>query len=175
MAHVHVLKQSEFWCFERKRSCFAISQLVNIVPFYEAGIPYGTVNLRYGVPRGETPVTSTASATTYLMEFGLLSRLTGDAQFEHSARRAITALWNARSRLNLVGGHIDVQRSVWTHRDAGIGTSIDSFYEYLFKRYEKKIKETLLEEGTKWQKWPFFPLFPPLFFGCFVQGFLFMF
>jgi len=32
-------------------------------------IPYGTVNLRYGVPRGETKIASTAGAGSLLLEF----------------------------------------------------------------------------------------------------------
>ena len=41
------------------------------------GMPYGTVNLRNGVPHGETPITSTAGVGTVVIEFGALSRLTG--------------------------------------------------------------------------------------------------
>ena len=41
-------------------------------------MPYGTVNLRYGVPPGETPITCTAGVGTFIVEFGTLSRLTGD-------------------------------------------------------------------------------------------------
>jgi mannosidase alpha-like ER degradation enhancer 2 len=41
-------------------------------------MPYGTVNLRCGVPQGETPIVATAGAGTFLIEFGLLSRFTGD-------------------------------------------------------------------------------------------------
>ena len=43
-----------------------------------SGMPYGSVNLRYGVRNGETPVTCTAGVGTYIVEFGSLSRLTGD-------------------------------------------------------------------------------------------------
>ena len=46
------------------------------------GMPYGTVNLREGVPDGETPVTCTAGVGTYIVEFGTLSRLTGDPVYE---------------------------------------------------------------------------------------------
>ena len=41
------------------------------------GMPYGTVNLRNGVPNGETSVTSVAGVGTVVIEFGALSRLTG--------------------------------------------------------------------------------------------------
>ena len=65
-------------------------------------MPYGTVNLRHGVPKGETTVTCTAGVGTFLLEFGALSRLTGDPIFEKTAVRAIRALWKFRSPLGLV-------------------------------------------------------------------------
>lgn len=46
------------------------------------GMPYGTVNLRHGVPAGETSVTCTAGIGTFIVEFGALSRLTGDPIYE---------------------------------------------------------------------------------------------
>lgn len=62
-----------------------------LLPAFETvtGIPYGTVNLRSGVPPNETTVTSTASATTFAVEFGVLSRLTGDRVFDDVARTAV--------------------------------------------------------------------------------------
>ena len=98
------------------------------------GLPYGTVNLMYGVPKLETTVTGTAGCGTFLLEFGMLSRLTGDPTFEHAARRALKSLYNARSvALNLVGNHIDITRAEWIYREAGIGGNVDSYYEYLLK------------------------------------------
>ena len=41
------------------------------------GMPYGTVNLRYGIPPSETPVTCTAGCGTFIVEFGTISALTG--------------------------------------------------------------------------------------------------
>lgn len=38
------------------------------------GMPYGTVNLKYGIPEGETSITCTAGIGTFLLEFGTLSR-----------------------------------------------------------------------------------------------------
>ncbi len=35
------------------------------------GMPYGTVNLRHGVPYGETSITCTAGVGTFLVEFGM--------------------------------------------------------------------------------------------------------
>ncbi len=101
----------------------------------ETGIPYGAVNLLHGVAENETTITSSATAGTLLLEFVTLSRLTGDDRFESVARRSMFALWARRSALDLVGGHLDVRSGNWTHQDAGIGSSIDSFYEYLYKSY----------------------------------------
>ena len=99
------------------------------------GMPFGSVHLQDGVLPLETPVTSTACAGTLSLEFGLLSRLTGDPTFRLAALRSARGVWSRRSRLHLVGGHVDVQSGNWVHKDAGIGTSIDSFYEYLLKSY----------------------------------------
>lgn len=99
------------------------------------GIPFGSVNLALGVSDDESQVSSTAGGGTLTLEFGVLSRLTGDPEFEKVTKRAVLGLWAQRSRLGLVGGHINVFTSEWTHKDAGIGTSIDSFYEYLLKAY----------------------------------------
>lgn len=97
------------------------------------GMPYGTVNLRYGVPQGETPVTCTAGIGTFIVEFGSLSRLVGDSIYEETALRALRSLWHHRSRLGLFGNHIDVLTGKWTAVDAGIGAGVDSYYEYLVK------------------------------------------
>ena len=65
-------------------------------------MPYGTVNLKHGVPKGETTVTCTTGVGTFLIEFGTLSRLTGDPVFEKVAMRALRSLWNTRSKIGLV-------------------------------------------------------------------------
>lgn len=60
------------------------------------GMPYGTVNLKHGVPDGETPITCTAGVGTFIVEFGALSRLTGDPLFEEVALKAMNALYHHR-------------------------------------------------------------------------------
>ncbi|XP_037936463.1 ER degradation-enhancing alpha-mannosidase-like protein 2 [Teleopsis dalmanni] len=97
------------------------------------GMPYGTVNLRYGVPKGETPITCTAAVGTFLIEFGALSRLTGNPIYEEVALNAIHTIWERRSPLGLVGNHIDVLTGRWTALDSGIGAGVDSLFEYLVK------------------------------------------
>ncbi|XP_028163871.1 ER degradation-enhancing alpha-mannosidase-like protein 2 isoform X1 [Ostrinia furnacalis] len=97
------------------------------------GMPYGTINLRSGVPPGETSVTCTAGVGTFIIEFGTLSRLTGDPLYEEVALNALKALYHHRSPIGLVGNHIDVMTGRWTAQDAGIGGGVDSYYEYLVK------------------------------------------
>ncbi|XP_065333677.1 ER degradation-enhancing alpha-mannosidase-like protein 2 [Cloeon dipterum] len=97
------------------------------------GMPYGTVNLRHGVPEGETPITCTAGVGTFIVEFGALSRLTGDPLYEEVAMKAMNALYHHRSNIGLLGNHIDVLTGRWTAQDAGIGAGVDSYYEYLVK------------------------------------------
>ena len=99
----------------------------------KTGIPYGTVNLRHGVPKGETTVTSAAGGGTNVVEFVMLSRITKDPKYERAARRATVGLWSRRSKLGLVGNHINIETGAWTHQDSGLGTNVDSFYEYLIK------------------------------------------
>jgi mannosidase alpha-like ER degradation enhancer 2 len=117
----------------------------------KTGMPYGTgeiknisiklslnfkiisVNLKHGVPQDETSVTCTAGIGTFVIEFGTLSRLTGDPVYEEVAINALHSLFNHRSAIGLLGNHIDVQTGVWTAQDAGIGAGVDSYYEYLVK------------------------------------------
>jgi len=102
----------------------------------DTGIPYGTVNLLYGVPKDETPVASLAGAGTLTLEFELLSRLTGEGSFGEAAKLATRALWTRRSLgLNLFGKHINTKSGQWTEHLSGIGSNSDSFYEYLIKHY----------------------------------------
>ncbi|TMW56240.1 hypothetical protein Poli38472_008888 [Pythium oligandrum] len=99
------------------------------------GIPYGTVNLRHGVPKGETTVASTAGAGSLSMEFTMLSALTGDAKYATASRKAVRALFERRSSVGLLGKHIDTKSGDWTETISGPGSNSDSFYEYLWKMY----------------------------------------
>ncbi|RWR80960.1 alpha-mannosidase I MNS4 isoform X1 [Cinnamomum micranthum f. kanehirae] len=108
-----------------------------LLPAFETptGIPFGSVNLLNGVDENESKITSTAGGGTLTLEFGVLSRLTNNPVYERVTKNAVRGIWARRSKLNLVGAHINVFTGEWTQKDAGIGTSIDSFYEYLLKAY----------------------------------------
>eukprot|EP00978_Attheya_sp_CCMP212_P005562 scaffold12477_cov47-Attheya_sp.AAC.1 len=101
----------------------------------KTGIPYGTVNLLYGIPPKETTIASLAGGGTLSIEMELLSRLTGDASFGKAAKLASRALWLRRSSIGLLGKHIDIGSGRWAETLSGIGSNSDSFYEYLIKHY----------------------------------------
>jgi ER degradation enhancer, mannosidase alpha-like 2 len=90
-----------------------------------SGIPFGSINLRKGVSPTESPITCTAAAGTLILEFGTLSRLTGDFRFERAAHRAALSLWSRRSGIDLLGAHLSLRTGAWTQADAGIGRGID--------------------------------------------------
>jgi mannosidase alpha-like ER degradation enhancer 2 len=98
------------------------------------GIPFGSINLRRGVDPTETPVASLAGAGSLALEMQMLSHLSGDPRFGCAARAALLALFVRRSpRTGLLGKHIDVASGAFTEDNAGIGSTADSFYEYLAK------------------------------------------
>ena len=126
----------------------AVDLAQRLLPAFQTsrGIPYGTVNLRSGVPAGETPVVgmlvflnrvnlATAAAGTFILEFAMISRLTGDPRFEIAAHKALIALFASKSPIGLFGQHIDALSGQWYGTVAGVGNYIDSFYEYLLKGY----------------------------------------
>jgi mannosidase alpha-like ER degradation enhancer 2 len=101
----------------------------------KTGIPYGTVNLLSGIPKGETTIASLAGGGTLSLEMELLSRLTGDPSYGQAAKLAARALWMRRSRLELFGKHICSMGGGWTESLSGIGSNSDSYYEYLIKHH----------------------------------------
>ena len=96
-----------------------------------SGLPYVYVNLRTGQTRN--PVTNPAETGTLLLEFGTLSKLTGNPVFYEKAKRALVETFKRRSPLGLVGEGINVETGAWTNSDSHISGGIDSYYEYLWK------------------------------------------
>ena len=95
------------------------------------GLPYVYVNLRTGAVRD--PITNPAETGTLLLEFGTLSKLTGDPIFYDKAKRALVETFKRRSPIGLVGDGINAETGEWTNRDSHISGGIDSYYEYLWK------------------------------------------
>ena len=104
-----------------------------LLPAFDSptGLPYQYVNLRTGKTRGTE--SNPAETGTLLLEFGTLSRLTGDERFYVKAKRALVETYKRRSAIGLVGDGINVETGQWTSRDSHISGGIDSYYEYLWK------------------------------------------
>lgn len=95
------------------------------------GMPYQFVNLK--THKADGAVSNPAEIGTYLLEFGVLSRLTKNPVYYAKAKAASTALFDRRSKLGLVGSGINVETGKWTDRSSHISGGIDSYYEYLLK------------------------------------------
>jgi ER degradation enhancer, mannosidase alpha-like 2 len=95
------------------------------------GLPYVYINLRTGQVRD--PISNPAETGTLLLEFGALSKLTGNPVFYDKAKRALVETYKRRSPLDLVGSSINVETGAWTDNDSHISGGIDSYYEYLWK------------------------------------------
>ena len=98
------------------------------------GMPYRFINLKTGAV--SEPVTSPADVATYLPEWGTLSRLTGDPRYLAAAKRAAVAVFERRSRLDMVATQIDVLTGKWHSRRATVGSYCDSFFEYLWDGWQ---------------------------------------
>ena len=103
----------------------------------KTNIPYGTVNLRYGVPENETTIVCTSCAGSFLIEFGILSLLSDRwDDFYKYAKLSAVKLFHARNiDTGLIGKHINNLNGIWTQIDCSLGTFIDSYLEYLLKSY----------------------------------------
>jgi len=97
------------------------------------GMPYVYVNLKTRKTRGAE--SNPAEIGTLLIEFGTLSKLTGNAVFYEKAKRALVELYNRRSKIRLVGSAINVETGRWTNTTSHISGGIDSYYEYLLKAW----------------------------------------
>jgi mannosidase alpha-like ER degradation enhancer 2 len=104
-----------------------------LLPVFDSptGLPYVYVNLRTGQVRGAE--TNPAETGTLLLEFGTLSKLTGNPVFYDKAKRALVETYKRRSSLGLVGQSINVETGAWIDGDSHISGGIDSYYEYLWK------------------------------------------
>jgi mannosidase alpha-like ER degradation enhancer 2 len=99
----------------------------------DTGMPYRMVHLRTGERSG--PVNNPAEIGTLMLEFGSLSKLTGDPTYYETAKRAVVALFQRRSGIGLVGTTIDVETGEWQDRTSHVSGRIDSYYEYLLKAW----------------------------------------
>lgn len=95
------------------------------------GMPYRMVNLKTGT--ASRPVSNPAEIGTLILEFGTLSKLTGEPLYYSVAKKAMVSLYEKRSSLDLVGNAINVETGEWVGKTSHIGGGIDSYLEYLLK------------------------------------------
>ena len=98
------------------------------------GMPCRFVNLVTG--KIKDSINNPAEIGTLMMEFGKLSKVTGDPSYYNAAKKAIMTVYKARSKIDLVGEWIDVNNGEWTSTQSHISGYIDSYYEYLFKSWK---------------------------------------
>ena len=99
----------------------------------KTGMPYRFVHLQTGKTRDG--INNPAEIGTLMMEFGKLSKLTGDKKYYDAAKKAIMLVYKSRSVLDLVGEQIDINTGKWVNTRSHIGAYIDSYYEYLYKSW----------------------------------------
>ena len=97
-------------------------------------MPYRYVNLQTGKVRDS--INNPAEIGTLLLEFGQLSRLTGDKKYYTAAKKAIMEVYKRRSKLDLVGEQINAITGEWASTQTHISGYIDSYYEYLYKGWK---------------------------------------
>lgn len=99
------------------------------------GAPYRYANLRTGAVR--EPLMNLAEIGSNVLEFGELSRLTGDPKYLAASRRAYEAVLAKRSPLGLLATDFDVEKGAFTKSvDVAPNPPVDSFYEYLWGAWE---------------------------------------
>jgi hypothetical protein len=98
------------------------------------GMPYQYVNFATGAVSGAEP--PLAEIGSNILEFGVLSQLTGDGRYYAAAKRAYRAAISRRSSLDLLGTTINIETGAWVDgSDPGPNPPTDSFYEYLWGGY----------------------------------------
>ncbi len=104
-----------------------------LLPAFDSptGLPYVFVNLKTGKVRGVE--SNPAETGTLLLEFGTLSKLTGNPVYYEKAKRALVETYKRQSSIGLVGDSINIETGQWIHTDASVAGGIDSYYEYLLK------------------------------------------
>lgn len=95
------------------------------------GAPYRYANLKTGAVR--EPQMVLAEIGSNILEFGDLSRLTGDEKYLQASLKAYEAVIAKRSALDLLGTTFDVEKGEFTDTDdVAPDEPVDSFYEYLW-------------------------------------------
>lgn len=107
------------------------------------GMPYRYIHLQTGKIRDS--INNPAEIGTLMMEFGKLSKITGNNAYYETAKKAIMEVYKRRSKIGFVGEQIDITNGKWISTQTHISGYIDSYYEYLYKSWvlfaDKDFKE----------------------------------
>ena len=98
------------------------------------GMPYRRVNPSTGQVTGNINVL--AEIGTIIAEFGTLSRIVRDDRYYTAAKKALKAVYDRRSPLDLVGAEIDIETGEWTDATSEVDPPVDSFFEYLWDGWD---------------------------------------
>lgn len=112
---------------------FAVDLADRLLPAFDSptGMPYRFVNLVTGAT-GDS-LNNPAEIGTLLLEWGTLSKHTGNPVYYEKAKQAVRTLFDKRSKIDLVGTTINVETGEWENSESHISARIDSYYEYLLK------------------------------------------
>ena len=95
------------------------------------GMPYQYVNFHTGAVSGPTP--PLAEIGTNILEFGKLSRVTGNPKYYQASLKAYRSAVAARSSIGLMATSLNVETGQWANTtDPAPNPPVDSFYEYLW-------------------------------------------
>jgi mannosyl-oligosaccharide alpha-1,2-mannosidase len=127
------------WCatHEKKLLMLAKDLADRLSPAFTkspTGMPYRFVNLKTGAVHDAQSFP--AEIGTYIAEWGTLSRALGDKRYFDMAKRAVKALFDRRSKIDLVADTIDIETGAWKSRRASIGPPSDSYFEYLWDGWQ---------------------------------------
>jgi len=127
------------WCGTRDKTLLTLAKDLTdrLSPAFTkspTGMPYRFVNLKTGAVRD--PESYPAEIGTYIAEWGTLSKAVGDQKYFDMAKRAMKALFDRRSKIDLVADTIDIETGQWKSRRASIGPPSDSYFEYLWDGWQ---------------------------------------
>ncbi len=103
-----------------------------------AQIPFNRINLATGEVHRTASSEDMAAYTTNLVEFGILSVISGDIRYYQAAKDIMQQIMDLSSDLNLPGRKFDVLAKditnltqLWTDQGSHIDAGIDSYFECL--------------------------------------------
>src|SRR5215469_13479170 len=127
------------WCATREKKLLALAKEMadRLMPAFAkspTGMPYRFVNLKTGAVRD--PVSFPAEIGTYVPEWGTLGKALGDKRYFDVTKRATKALFDRRSKIDLVADTINVETGQFQSRRASVGPPCDSYFEYLWDGWQ---------------------------------------